>query len=248
MLRWHYRSRAEELIAFSNHHFYADRLFTFPNVQHAQRGKELGVEFVHVPEGVYRRGRNLRRNDVEARRVIDLVFEHAATRPDQTLGVITFSYAQRDAIIAEWEKRRRDQPQFEAFFDENAQEPFFIKNLEMVQGDERDGIFFSVGYGKDEAGKVLMNFGPLNQDGGERRLNVAVTRARRNVKLISSILPEDIDLTRTRSLALAAAGYIFYARDGCRRCAASCGLGNLRRSGPPRRRIQESVYQGDHGN
>ena len=101
MLRWHYRSRDEELIAFSNHHFYADRLFTFPNVQ--QDGTELGVEFVHVPEGVYRRGRNLRRNDVEARRVVDLVFEHAAQQPDQTLGVITFSYAQRDAIIAEWE-------------------------------------------------------------------------------------------------------------------------------------------------
>jgi superfamily I DNA and/or RNA helicase len=131
LLRWHYRSRDEDLIAFSNHHFYADRLFTFPNVQRA--GKELGVEFVHVPEGVYRRGRNLRRNEVEAQRVVDLIFEHAEKRPDQTLGVITFSYAQRDAIIGEWEKRRREQPQFEAFFDENAPEPFFIKNLEMVQ-------------------------------------------------------------------------------------------------------------------
>jgi len=213
MLRWHYRSRDEELIAFSNHHFYADRLFTFPNVQ--QNGQDLGVEFVHVPEGIYRRGRNLRRNDIEARRVIDLVFAHAQESPDQTLGVITFSYAQRDAIIAEWEKRRRDQPQFEAFFDENGPEPFFIKNLEMVQGDERDVIFFSVGYGKDESGKVLMNFGPLNQDGGERRLNVAVTRARRHVKLVSSIMPEDIDLTRTQSLgAQRLRDYMFYARDG----------------------------------
>ena len=213
LLRWHYRSRDEELIAFSNHHFYADRLFTFPDVQ--QDGQGLGVEFVHVPEGVYRRGRNLRRNDVEAKRAVDLVFEQAAQQPDQTLGVITFSYAQRDAIIAEWEKRRREQPQFEAFFDENAPEPFFIKNLEMVQGDERDAIFFSVGYGKDDTGKVLMNFGPLNQAGGERRLNVAVTRARRNVKLISSIMPEDIDLARTQSLgAQRLRDYMFYARDG----------------------------------
>ncbi len=181
----------------------------------SENGTGLGVEFVHVPEGVYRRGRNLRRNEVEAQRVVDLIFEHAEQAPDQTLGVITFSYAQRDAIIAEWEKRRREQPQFEAFFDENAPEPFFIKNLEMVQGDERDVIFFSVGYGKDEAGKVLMNFGPLNQDGGERRLNVAITRARYNVKLVSSIMPEDIDLTRTQSLgAQLLRDYMFYARDG----------------------------------
>ncbi|CAG0931679.1 hypothetical protein TFLX_02230 [Thermoflexales bacterium] len=220
LLRWHYRSRDEDLIAFSNHHFYADRLFTFPNVQRA--GKELGVEFVHVPAGVYQRGRNLRRNEVEAQRVVDLIFEHAAQRPDQTLGVIAFSYAQRDAIIAEWEKRRREQPQFEAFFDENAREPFFTKNLEMVQGDERDMIFFSVGYGKDETGKVLLNFGPLNQDGGERRLNVAVTRARCHVKLISSIMPEDIDLTRTQSLgAKLLREYMFYARDGVQTLGAT---------------------------
>jgi very-short-patch-repair endonuclease len=213
LLRWHYRSRDEELIAFSNHHFYADRLFTFPNVE--DNGVGVGVEFVHVPEGVYRRGRAQRRNEVEAERVVDLIFEHAEKLPQQTLGIITFSYAQRDAVIAEWEKRRREQPQFDAFFDENAAEPFFIKNLEMVQGDERDVIFFSVGYGKDEAGKVLLNFGPLNQDGGERRLNVAVTRARYNVKLVSSIMPEDIDLTRTQSQgARLLREYMVYARDG----------------------------------
>jgi len=213
LLRWHYRSRTEELIAFSNHHFYGDRLFTFPNV--AENAPGTGVEFISVPEGVYRRGRNLRRNEIEAQRVVDLIFEHAERLPQQTLGVITFSYAQRDAVIAEWEKRRREQPQFESFFDENAPEPFFIKNLEMVQGDERDVIFFSVGYGKDEAGKVLMNFGPLNQEGGERRLNVAITRARYNVKLVSSIMPEDIDLTRTQSQgAQRLRDYMFYARDG----------------------------------
>ncbi len=240
LLRWHYRSRAEELIAFSNHHFYGDRLFTFPNV--AENAPGTGVEFVHVPEGVYRRGRAQRRNEVEAQRVVDLIFEHAEKLPQQTLGVITFSYAQRDAVIAEWEKRRREQPQFEAFFDENAPEPFFIKNLEMVQGDERDVIFFSVGYGKDEAGKVLMNFGPLNQEGGERRLNVAITRARFNVKLVSSIMPEDIDLTRTQSLgAQRLRDYMFYARDGVQtsgRNAASRER-TLQSESP----FEESVYQ-----
>jgi very-short-patch-repair endonuclease len=239
LLRWHYRSRDEELIAFSNHHFYADRLFTFPNVR--QDGQGLGVEFVHVPEGIYRRGRNLRRNEAEAQRVIGLVFEHAQKSPDQTLGVITFSYAQRDAIIAEWEKRRREQPQFEAFFDENAPEPFFIKNLEMVQGDERDVIFFSVGYGKDENGKVLMNFGPLNQDGGERRLNVAITRARRDVKLVSSIMPEDIDLTRTQSLgAQRLRDYMFYARDGVQTLGVTPVTKADAESGSP---FEEAVYQ-----
>jgi very-short-patch-repair endonuclease/uncharacterized protein YicC (UPF0701 family) len=252
MLRWHYRSRDEELIAFSNHNFYADRLFTFPNVQ--ENGKDLGVEFVHVPEGVYRRGRNLRRNDVEAQRVIDLVFEHALQSPDRTLGVITFSYAQRDAIIAEWEKRRREQPQCEVFFDENAPEPFFIKNLEMVQGDERDVIFFSVGYGKDESGKVLMNFGPLNQDGGERRLNVAITRARRNVKLVSSIMPEDIDLTRTQSLgAQRLRDYMLYARDGVQTLGISSQDSKLQpvlslatdpaKASSPNSLYEEAVYQ-----
>ena len=232
LLRWHYRSRDEELIAFSNQHFYGDRLFTFPNVQ--ENGQGSGVEFVHVPEGVYRRGHQQRRNEVEAQRVVDLIFEHAEQAPQHTLGVITFSYAQRDAVIAEWEKRRRTlgaQPQFEAFFDENAPEPFFIKNLEMVQGDERDVIFFSVGYGKDDSGKVLMNFGPLNQDGGERRLNVAVTRARRNVKLVSPIMPEDIDLARTQSLGAKSAARVHAVCAGWGNVTAQRPCGIARRRG-----------------
>jgi very-short-patch-repair endonuclease len=213
LLRWHYRSRDESLIAFSNRHFYHDRLYTFPNVRYA--GDQLGIEFVFVPDGVYLRGRNLRRNEVEARRVVDLIFAHAASTPQRSLGVIAFSYAQRDAIRIEWERRRREQPEFEAFFDEDAPEPFFIKNLEMVQGDERDAIIFSVGYGKDESGKLIYNFGPLNQAGGERRLNVAVSRARYQVKLVASIQPEDIDLTRTTSQgARLLKDYMLLARDG----------------------------------
>lgn len=213
MLRWHYRSRDESLIAFSNRHFYHDRLYTFPNVHF--NGDQLGIEFVFVPDGVYLRGRNLRRNDVEARRVVDLIFAHAARTPNRSLGVIAFSYAQRDAIRFEWERRRREQPDYEAFFDEDAPEPFFIKNLEMVQGDERDAIIFSVGYGKDETGKLIYNFGPLNQAGGERRLNVAVSRARYRVQVVASIQPEDIDLTRTTSQgARLLKDYLLLARDG----------------------------------
>ena len=249
MLRWHYRSRDEELIAFSNHHFYADRLFTFPNVQAERHRTRRGVRARAGRASIGAGGIcGATRSKRSAWSIWSLSMPQQA--PDQTLGVITFSYAQRDAIIAEWEKRRREQPQFEAFFDENAPEPFFIKNLEMVQGDERDVIFFSVGYGKDEAGKVLMNFGPLNQDGGERRLNVAVTRARRNVKLVSSIMPEDIDLTRTQSLGAQLLRDICSMRGMvCRRCATGVQQ-RLRRARPWRKTnaesespFEEAVYQ-----
>ncbi len=212
MLLWHYRSRHESLIAFSNHHFYRNRLYTFPSMQQSDEG--LGLESVHVPDGVYLRG-HLRRNDVEARRVVDLILEHYRKFPQQTLGVIAFSLAQQEAIRMEWERRRREQPEFESFFNEDADEPFFIKNLETVQGDERDAIIFSVGYGRDETGKMSLNFGPLNRSGGERRLNVAVTRARCRVKLVSSIVPEEIDLTRTNSNGVRLLRqYMEIARDG----------------------------------
>ncbi len=213
MLLWHYRSRDESLIAFSNHHFYNDRLYTFPNVEF-DNGK-LGLDFVYVADGVYKRGQNLRRNDVEAKRVVDLIVAHAEKSPDRTLGVIAFSIAQRDAIQLELDRRRREQPQFEGYFNEDNAEPFFIKNLEMVQGDERDAIIFSVGYAKDESGKLIYNFGPLNQAGGERRLNVAVSRARYHVTLVASLQPEDIDLTRTTSNgAKLLKDYMLIARDG----------------------------------
>jgi len=239
MLLWHYRSRDESLIAFSNHYFYNDRLYTFPNVQYD--GGKLGLDFVYVADGVYKRGVNLRRNDVEARRVVDLIFEHAAKSADRTLGVIAFSVAQRDAIRIEWERRRREQPQFEAYFDEDNAEPFFIKNLEMVQGDERDSIIFSVGYAKDEAGKLIYNFGPLNQAGGERRLNVAVSRARYHVTLVASLQPEDIDLTRTTSQgAKLLKDYMLIARDGLRALSATA---TYRADALAESPFEEEVYQ-----
>jgi very-short-patch-repair endonuclease len=200
MLRWHYRSRCEALIAFSNRHFYDDKLVTFPGPQipNAQSADRC-VEFVPVPEGVYIRGKgqDAGTNRVEARKVAALVFQHFQSRPDRSLGVIAFSEHQQTAIDDELRRLRNLHPEYERFFSDQGEEPFFLKNLENVQGDERDTILFSVGYGHDQHGKLTMNFGPLNKEGGERRLNVAVTRAKHQVKLVCSIQPHDIDLSRT---------------------------------------------------
>lgn len=196
MLKWHYRSRDEQLIAFSNRHFYRNKLITFPNSYEKAPGR--GVEFIHVPDGIYDRG-GTRTNRVEARRVVDLIMEHAEQRPEETLGVVAFSRAQWLAIHQEWEARRRLRSDLEDFFKEDKDEPFFIKNLEEIQGDERDVIIFSMGYGKDYNGKMVSTFGPVNRVGGERRLNVAVTRARNHVKFVASVMPEDIDLSGSSS-------------------------------------------------
>jgi len=211
-LRWHYRSRNEDLIAFSNHHFYGGRLVTFPSP--TIDAPDRGVKFLHVQDGVYDRGGN-RTNRIEARRVADLVMAHAEQGSEKSLGVIAFSMNQMLAILEELDTRRRARPNLETFFREDRREPFFVKNLETVQGDERDIIFFSVGYGKDRVGKMAASFGPLNQEGGERRLNVAVTRAREHVKLVSSILPADIDIQGTRSQGVRLLRqYMDYAMNG----------------------------------
>ncbi|MBI3946754.1 MAG: DUF3320 domain-containing protein [Armatimonadetes bacterium] len=211
-LKWHYRSRHEALIAFSNHQFYGDRLITFPSARSSDR--TLGVSFVHVPDGVYDRG-GKRDNRPEAEVVADLVFEHFRSYPRKSLGVIAFSQAQMVAIEEEIERRRREDPGFERFFDGDRLEGFFVKNLENVQGDERDVIVFSVGYGKDRRGQMTMGFGPLNRDGGERRLNVAVTRAREKVILVSSIRSSDLRVDEsTRAGVLNLSHYLDYAERG----------------------------------
>lgn len=197
-LSWHYRSRHESLLAFSNHHFYDDRLVTFPNA--AVHDEKFGVDFVYVPDGVYDRSKT-RANVIEAKRVAELVLEHFTQSPARSLGVVAFSQAQRAAIDAELQGLLRAQPgsAFEAWLNSKAGDGFFCKSLENVQGDERDVIFFSVGYGKDASGTMTLNFGPLNGEDGARRLNVAITRAREHVKLISSILPADLDAGRNGS-------------------------------------------------
>ena len=199
MLRWHYRSRHDSLISFSNDRFYDGQLVLFPSSRMGV--DDLGLSFVYVKNGVYDRGKS-RNNIREAEVVADLVFDHFTRYPDKTLGVVTFSISQMNAVQDVIESRLREHSEFEQYFKEDRLNGFFVKNLENVQGDERDVIIFSVGYGYDQNGKITMNFGPLNKSGGERRLNVAVTRARDKVVLVSSIKHDDIKLTSTQALGV----------------------------------------------
>lgn len=199
-LLWHYRSRHEHLIAFSNAKIYNNNLITFPT--NKENGSDLGVEYVHVPTGFYDRG-GRKGNVIEAARIADLVFEHFEKCKkgefNRSLGVITFGEVQALAVETALRAKRQAQPEYEEFFNEELEEPFFVKSLENVQGDERDTIIFSIGYAKDKNGVMHMAFGPLSQTGGERRLNVAITRAKYNIKLVGSILPTDIDVDRVSS-------------------------------------------------
>ena len=209
-LKWHYRSRYEQLISFSNKNFYDNDLVTFPSAQADGRG--IGVDFLYV-DGVF--DRKSKTNLAEAEKISDLVFENFKKYPKRSLGVVAFSMAQQNLIDKLIEKRRREDPVFEEFFKADRAEPFFVKNLETVQGDERDTIIFSIAYAKDAQGRFLLNFGPLNREGGERRLNVAVTRAKVNVWVVASIHAYDIDLSRTNSEgARLLREYLDYAENG----------------------------------
>ncbi|MHB8782936.1 MAG: DUF3320 domain-containing protein [Desulfobacteria bacterium] len=197
-LNWHYRSRHESLIAFSNYHYYGNRLLTFPSPH-----QELGVSFRHVA-GEYDKGKS-RTNRAEATAVVTEVLRRLLD-PQQarfSMGIVTFSQAQQMLIDDLLEEARRQNPEIEPYFADGAVEPVFIKNLENVQGDERDVILFSICYGPDTTGRVSMNFGPMNRDGGERRLNVAITRARQEVIVFSTLRAEHIDLSKTRSQGVA---------------------------------------------
>ncbi|MGI6172474.1 MAG: DUF4011 domain-containing protein [Christensenellales bacterium] len=191
-LRWHYRSRYEQLITFSNNNFYNSELVTFPSSKADRPG--IGVDYYHV-DGVFDRKAHTNRNEAEF--VVDLIYKNIDEFPSRSLGVVAFSIAQQDLIDKLLTKRRQNTPEKEFFFEKDGNEPFFIKNLETVQGDERDTIIFSVAYGIDAQGRFLHNFGPLNRVGGERRLNVAVTRAKCNLQLVSSMHYTNIDLSRT---------------------------------------------------
>ena len=158
-LKWHYRSEHESLIAFSNCTFYDYNLITFPSWLQEDEG--FGVKFVHVPDGVYDRG-GRRDNVREAEVVVGLIKEHLRKHPNQSLGVVTFSVAQADTIENHLEQFRRQNPELERYFAPDRPEKFFVKNLESVQGDERDVLIFSVGYGTDKFGLLTMNFGPIN--------------------------------------------------------------------------------------
>ncbi len=218
-LLWHYRSRHESLIAFSNARFYENKLLTFPSPS----DQISEVKWVHV-DGYYDKGKT-KQNPAEARAVVDEIVRRLRDEQlrHESIGVVTFSVVQQNLIDDLLAEEYMKDPKLEEYA--NAMyEPIFIKNLENVQGDERDVILFSVGYGPDKDGRVSMNFGPLNRDGGWRRLNVAVSRARKGMVVFSVIRPEQIDLSRTSSDGVAQLrAFLDYAARGRSALAVNAG-------------------------
>ena len=193
MLKWHYRSRHESLISVSNKEFYDNDLLVYPSPSH--NDSDLGLKFHYNPNTAYDRGSSSA-NPKEAEDVVEAIFDHFDRYGDtKSLGVGTFSVAQKNAILERLEEKRRERPELESLFSENKDERFFVKNLETIQGDERDVILISVGYGFDNERKMSLNFGPLNQDGGERRLNVLITRAREKCVVFSNFKASSMKLT-----------------------------------------------------
>ncbi|WJK40109.1 DUF3320 domain-containing protein [Solwaraspora sp. WMMA2056] len=208
-LRWHYRSRHEALIAFSNQAFYEGKLITFPGAH--SDDSDHGVELLPVA-GVYGRS-GTRDNPIEADQVVKRVLHHYSTRPGLSLGVVTFSVAQADAIQSALDRALTERPDLERHFSTDRLHGFFVKSLEAVQGDERDVMIFSIGYGPDANGKVSTNFGALNRDKGWRRLNVAITRARQRVEIVSSVRAGDIPDSDNESVSFLR-GYLDFAERG----------------------------------
>lgn len=209
-LRWHYRSRHEDLIAFSNYKFYDGKLVTFPSAH--VNGDDVGVDLFLV-DGIYRRGGGAI-NPIEAAETANRVIAHFSDRPDLTLGVVTFSVAQAEAVQNALDEARTYRRDLDRFFDTaDRLDGFFIRPLEQVQGDERDVIIFSVGYGPDEAGKISVNFGALNKDKGWRRLNVGITRARQRVEVVASMTAGKIPPSSNENVEYFRA-YLQYAEKG----------------------------------
>ncbi|KGN30227.1 DNA helicase [Knoellia sinensis KCTC 19936] len=212
-LSWHYRSQDERLISFANQQVYDGSLVTFPGTG---RASVLRHELVDGAGVVTDGAGSVETTQAEVDRVIELVLEHARVRPGETLGVIALGLAHTQRLD---DALRRalvnvDAPTA-AFFAEDVHERFFIKNLERVQGDERDAIILSVGYGKTAHGRVLHRFGPLNMDGGERRLNVAITRAKKRMTVVSSISADELDPQRLKARgALMLRDYLAHAAAG----------------------------------
>ncbi len=194
-LGWHYRSRDERLIAFSNAqpNLYNFSLTTFPGVT----GEDC-LSHVLVPFVLGRVGQE-ESVSYEVEEVVRLVSDHAWLRPEETLGVIAMGIKHANRISEAIRRARIEDEALDSFLDESLHEPFFVKNLERVQGDERDAIILSIGYGKNPEGRLLYRFGPLNIEGGERRLNVAITRARNRITVVSSFSSADMDPGKLRA-------------------------------------------------
>ena len=226
MLGWHYRSADSRLIEFSNDALYGGGLTVFPGTAAAS---PVTLDFVDNVRG----SGSTRSHPEEVARVVDLLMEHARRRPEHSLGVITFGihHAERiDHALRERLSEERD-ARVAAFFSDDGDEPCFVKSIERVQGDERDHIILSVGYHKNEEGRLLHRFGPVNQDGGERRLNVAASRARRSMTVVSSITHHDFDPERSQSAGVdLLRRFLEYAehgghQDGARTSANASGIG-----------------------
>ncbi|HUL39743.1 MAG TPA: AAA domain-containing protein, partial [Methanomassiliicoccales archaeon] len=202
-LSWHYRSKYQELIDFSNHAFYDGNLEISANVQ--RRFESAPIDFVRV-EGAWQD----RTNPIEAEKVVDVVHwllsEGDSRGRMPSVGVITFNEQQRDLVEDAIERRRSKDKDFDRLYaassspQRNLDDRPFVKNIENVQGDERDAIIFSVAYAKDPSGKLRVQFGPLNQEGGENRLNVAVTRARERVVVVASFDPAELPVEDLKNL------------------------------------------------
>jgi superfamily I DNA and/or RNA helicase/very-short-patch-repair endonuclease len=202
MLRWHYRSRHESLIAVSNQEFYDNNLLIYPSPCH--ESDKIGLKFEYRPNTVYDRGKSSA-NRLEAKEVVKAAMDHYKKYGDKkSLGIGTFNVRQQQVILEEVELLLRQNPGMEEYFSSSRDESFFVKNLETIQGDERDVILISVGYGFDVNHKLNQNFGPLNKDGGERRLNVLITRAREKCVVFSNFKSSDIRVESTSSFGLRA--------------------------------------------
>lgn len=202
-LTWHYRSRHESLITFSNYRYYGGSLITFP----AADTRPSAVSWRKV-DGVYAQGKGGRRNQLEAKAIVAEVVTRL-TNPEfiasgQSIGIITLNAEQQQLVDDLLDQARRDHREIEPFFKDDMAEPVVVKNLETMQGDERDLIILGIGFGPTEPGAnvMSMNFGPLNREGGWRRLNVAVTRSRREMMVFTSFDPSMIDLNRTSARAV----------------------------------------------
>ena len=209
-LLWHYRSKHESLIAFSNSKYYDNKLLTFPSPD------DLATKVKFIPvSGYYDRGKT-RQNSFEARAVMDEIKRRLSdpVLSKKSIGVVSFSSVQQSLMQNMFDELLRTNPALEAIANDG-EEPIFIKNLENVQGDERDVILFSMGYGPDKEGKVSLNFGPLNREGGWRRLNVAVSRARYEMQVYSTLRADQIDVTRSASEGVASIkAFLEYAEKG----------------------------------
>jgi DNA polymerase III delta prime subunit len=213
MLNWHYRSRHDSLIYTSNKFFYDNKLKVFPSSGMVHDA--AGLSLVHLPQTIYDKG-NTRTNIDEARAVALHVVEHAKTTPHLSLGIVTFSNAQKEAILIQVEIVRSAHPEIDHFFSRHTEcSEFFIKNLENVQGDERDVILLSIGYGKNAAGKLSHNFGPLNKKGGERRFNVMSSRAKYAMVVFSNFKGGELTITDDSPIGIKALkAFLTFAESG----------------------------------